>query len=99
MYSKAKSIQFYEEMHDSLVTDAAERVTQKNWKAKDDGLSLIQETHQKELESIDKLTTEIKTCTVQMNRYYKPFAFLQIHTLLDAEKKKTSLFDTFSIYM
>lgn len=51
------------------------------------GLSLIQETHQKQLESIDKLTTEIKTCTVQMNRYHEPFAFLQIQTLLDAEKR------------
>lgn len=48
--------------------------------------SLIQETRLEQLEAVDKLTSEITKRTVQMNTLHELFAFLQIQTLLDAEK-------------
>lgn len=55
-------------------------------KSSDSGLSLIQETRREQLEAVDKLTAEITKRTVQMNTLHELFAFLQIQTLLDAEK-------------
>lgn len=55
-------------------------------KSIDSGLNLIQETRREQLEAVDKLTSELKKRTLQMNILHELFAFLQIQILLDAEK-------------
>lgn len=82
-------MQIYEKYDIFTERRTGRRKTISDEKSSDYRLCLIQETSRGQLEALDKLATERKKHTMQINTLKELFSFQQVQILLDTEKDDT----------